>query len=158
LDCIEEQIEEYKEILSRYFTIELPSSFTSNPLYSATNHVEKELLRCPDTLTNETQMRPLLEYSNTPFYCLTVKKNWKELDQVKNSNPMTVKHEEERERRSSAPSSPMKSPKKTTTTTAATVTTPTKAMKNSRKFSEIIDDYDSSTSTPKKMRRRIAVK
>ena len=32
--------------------------------------VTTELLRCPDKLTNETQMRPLLNHSKTPFIVL----------------------------------------------------------------------------------------
>lgn len=71
LDCIEEQISEHKNILEKYFKIDLPKNYRSNPLYEATEFVEHELLRCPDHLTNETQIRPLLDYSQTPFYCLT---------------------------------------------------------------------------------------
>ncbi|RYH23644.1 hypothetical protein EON65_17650 [archaeon] len=43
-----------------------------NPLYKATELVERELLTCPDKLTNETQLRPLLALSAYPFYVLEV--------------------------------------------------------------------------------------
>jgi hypothetical protein len=43
-----------------------------NPLYKVTNDstIEKELLRCPDILTNTTQLKPLLNFSSHPFYQL----------------------------------------------------------------------------------------
>ena len=65
--------------LTRYYHIEQPRDFGENPLYRATELVESELLRCPDKLTNETQMRPLMQFSDTPFYCLTLKADWQEV-------------------------------------------------------------------------------
>jgi len=41
-----------------------------NPLYKATENVEAELLKCPDHLTNETQIAPLTNFSTTPFFVL----------------------------------------------------------------------------------------
>ena len=73
LDCIQEQLDDNKAILSKYFDIKLVQDCKMNPLYLATEDVEKELLTCPDTLTNETQIRPLLEHSDRPFYVLEVK-------------------------------------------------------------------------------------
>jgi hypothetical protein len=31
---------------------------------------------CPDHLVNANQIKPLLDYSATPFYCLTVRENF----------------------------------------------------------------------------------
>lgn len=47
-----------------------------NPLYRATEKVEKELLMCPDALTNETQLRPLLNFSNEPFCVLELRSSF----------------------------------------------------------------------------------
>ena len=44
-----------------------------NPLYLATEGVEEALLLCPDALTNDTQLRPLLHYSEYPFYRLQLR-------------------------------------------------------------------------------------
>eukprot|EP01039_Chlorochromonas_danica_P000646 gene646-701_t len=72
LQCITESLSDAHDILMKHFKIRLASSadMHANPLYSATNLVERELLSCPDALTNETQMRPLLEHSIYPFYVL----------------------------------------------------------------------------------------
>jgi hypothetical protein len=40
----------------------------ANPLCSATESVQDELLRCPDNLTNATQLKPL--HPDGPFYAL----------------------------------------------------------------------------------------
>ena len=58
-----------------------------NPLYKATETVEDELLRCPDKLINDTQLKPLLEYSESPFICLTKRKQQKLVNKMKNLTP-----------------------------------------------------------------------
>jgi len=73
LDCITKEIEEYSEIIQAYYQVTLVDNCQENPLYVATEHVNEELLRCPDNLTNETQMQPLYNHSKYPFVCLTVK-------------------------------------------------------------------------------------
>lgn len=73
LDCIQKSIHDFKETLDQYYHIRLEQNPRNNPLFLATEDVEQELLRCPDSLTNETQMRPLFKFSNSPFYCLEVK-------------------------------------------------------------------------------------
>jgi hypothetical protein len=75
LDCIQEQLDDNKVLLAPYFDIKLVKDSKTNPLYRATDNVEEELLRCPDILTNETQIRPLLDHSDHPFYVLEVKSN-----------------------------------------------------------------------------------
>ena len=77
LPCIEEQLSEAMAILDQYYLIELPTTYLDNPLYRGTEGVESDLLKCPDALTNETQLRPLLEHSTTPFYRLSLKRDWK---------------------------------------------------------------------------------
>lgn len=72
MDCIQEQLDDKKSLLAPYFDIKLVKE-SENPLYAATDNVEEELLRCPDILTNETQIRPLLDFSDRPFYVLEVK-------------------------------------------------------------------------------------
>jgi len=59
------------EISSRY-NITFVANPMKNPLYKVTNDstIEKELLRCPDILTNTTQLKPLLNFSSHPFYQL----------------------------------------------------------------------------------------
>lgn len=71
LECVEDSINEFRAEIGKYYTIEAVGNPHLNPLYAATETVEQELLRCPDSLTNETQLRPLLSYSNTPFLMLT---------------------------------------------------------------------------------------
>jgi hypothetical protein len=70
IDCVQESLDDHSDILSRFYTWETVEDSMKNPLYAATENVEKELLSCPDALTNETQIRPLLQYSNTPFIVL----------------------------------------------------------------------------------------
>ncbi len=73
LDCVEESIADFCGILSQYFEISYEKDPRANPLYLATEDVEAELLRCPDALTNVTQIRPLNNFSETPFCVLTRK-------------------------------------------------------------------------------------
>lgn len=68
LKCVEELIIEHAEVLIKYYTWELVKDPLRNPLYLATEAIEDELLKCPDSLTNETQIRPLDDFSATPFY------------------------------------------------------------------------------------------
>jgi hypothetical protein len=73
LSCTSELLENYSASLSPYYTWHLAEDAKSNPLYLATEDVEEELLQCPDSLTNETQIRPFLNYSKFPFYVLQLK-------------------------------------------------------------------------------------
>jgi hypothetical protein len=73
LQCIEESLSDFYGELSPYFIIRRESNPLSNPLYRATEDVEKELLMCPDALTNETQMRPLYDFSQEPFCVLELR-------------------------------------------------------------------------------------
>lgn len=75
LDCVQCSIDDYKEEIEKYYTVEAVEDPNLNPLYAATENVEKELLRCPDSLTNETQLRPLLIYSKYPFLVLSRRHN-----------------------------------------------------------------------------------
>ena len=68
LKCVEELILEHADVLIKYYTWELVQDPLRNPLYLATEAIEDELLKCPDSLTNETQIRPLDDFSSTPFY------------------------------------------------------------------------------------------
>ena len=68
LKCVEELILAYSDELHTHYTWELIKDPTKNPLYLATEAIEDELLKCPDSLTNETQIRPLDDFSETPFY------------------------------------------------------------------------------------------
>ena len=73
LDCVKERIDSQHTHLSTWFRIEFLeiAERNLNPLYLATDDVEAELLKCPDNLTNETQMRTLYDFSSSPFYILT---------------------------------------------------------------------------------------
>jgi hypothetical protein len=70
LDCIQVSLTDFFDDLDPYYTVSLARDPKENPLYLATEDVEEELLRCPDALTNETQLRPL---GAEPFYVLTLR-------------------------------------------------------------------------------------
>ena len=73
LDCVQEAIETFADTLRAPYIINYLEDPVDNPLYEATETVTKELLRCPDNLTNETQIKPLYDFSKYPFYQLTAK-------------------------------------------------------------------------------------
>lgn len=78
LECVQERILEFYDTLSEYFDIWVETDEMLNPLYNATEDpaVEKELLRCPDVLINQTQMATLYDFSDDPFYVLQIKKEY----------------------------------------------------------------------------------
>ena len=69
LQCIKESLEDSFDIISPYYEINFIDK-DSNPLFTATDKVRRELMKCPDVMTNETQMKPLFEYSEYPFFSL----------------------------------------------------------------------------------------
>lgn len=71
LDCVQDSVSDFNKELTAHFTIKLVSDPMLNPLYAATEMVEDDLSRCPDLLTNETQIKPLHSFSSTPFLTLT---------------------------------------------------------------------------------------
>lgn len=75
LQCIEESIESFSAYLEPYFTIRLEHNPSLNPLYVATDRAEEDLLLCPDLITNETQVLPILEHARDGalFYVLQLK-------------------------------------------------------------------------------------
>ena len=73
LQCIEESLGDFQAELAPYYIVRKESNAKCNPLYLATEDVEEELLMCPDALTNETQMRPLYNFSAEPFYVLELR-------------------------------------------------------------------------------------
>lgn len=73
LQCIEESLSDFYAELAPYFIIRREENALRNPLYRATENVERELLMCPDALTNETQMRPLYDFSKEPFCVLELR-------------------------------------------------------------------------------------
>ena len=73
LQCIEESLTDFHEYLAPYYDITKEKDPKLNPLYLATEDVEDDLLLCPDALTNDTQLRPLLNYSDYPFYRLKLR-------------------------------------------------------------------------------------
>jgi len=70
LDCVEELLYAYEKILGEHFMWDKISKPAQNPLYRSTERCQKELLKCPDMLTNATQMLPLHDFSPTPFIIL----------------------------------------------------------------------------------------
>lgn len=58
----------FKKELGKYYTWELVRNPHKNPLFRATHDAAAELRRCPDNLTNETQIKPL--DPEMPFYVL----------------------------------------------------------------------------------------
>ena len=71
LGCVQDSIDTFRSEITKYYAIEAVDDPLDNPLYKASEKVTSELLRCPDALTNETQLRPLLSYSKSPFLVLT---------------------------------------------------------------------------------------
>ena len=71
LGCVQDSIDTFRSEIIKYYVIEAVDDPLDNPLYKASEKVTSELLRCPDALTNETQLRPLLSYSKSPFLVLT---------------------------------------------------------------------------------------
>lgn len=70
LQCVQDSIKVFKNDLSPYYFTQLIPNPRKNPLFVATDIVESELIRCPDMLVNETQIRPLNDFSDTPFCVL----------------------------------------------------------------------------------------
>ena len=70
LDCVEELLFCFEDVLAKHFMWDRVSKPKQNPLYRATERCQKELLLCPDMLTNATQMLPLTDFSDTPFIVL----------------------------------------------------------------------------------------
>jgi len=68
LSCVKESLVVFKKELGKYYTWELVRNPYKNPLFRATHDAARELKRCPDNLTNETQIKPL--DPETPFYVL----------------------------------------------------------------------------------------
>lgn len=80
LPVTDELIDIYEREITKYYDIKYVSAPKQNPLYMATECVTDELLKCPDKLTNKTQLLPLMKFSKDPFVCLTRKDE---------SNPLT---------------------------------------------------------------------
>jgi hypothetical protein len=74
-DSIESNLPCYNE----YFSIHEVADPMKNPLYVATENATEELLRCPDRLTNDTQLDLLLKRSSSPFYALVLKSTKQDL-------------------------------------------------------------------------------
>lgn len=92
LSCITDPIDRHLSIIEPFFDVFFVEDPKKNPLYRATNLVDKDLLRCPDALTNETQIRPLLAHSDQPFIALVLKKDWeKNLADTPLSTPRKAK-------------------------------------------------------------------
>lgn len=74
LSCVKDSLKVFGKVLAEHYTWHLEPNPSKNPLYDATDFVTAELRRCPDLLTNETQIAPLNKYSDTPFFVLRAKK------------------------------------------------------------------------------------
>jgi hypothetical protein len=59
--------------LSKFFNWHSVRDPMTNPLYAATERVTDKLLQCPDMITNQTQLPPLLIYSDDPFLEMKVR-------------------------------------------------------------------------------------
>jgi hypothetical protein len=70
MQCVDEKIIDFTDIIDSNYHVSLLTDPSLNPLYRATDDVEDELMKCPDTLTNGNQIAPLKVYSDTPFYQL----------------------------------------------------------------------------------------
>lgn len=96
LTCITDPIDRHLSVLEPYFDVFFVENPKKNPLYRATELVDSDLLRCPDALTNETQLRPLLAHSHQPFVALVLKRDWeKTLLETPVSTPRKAKRKAE---------------------------------------------------------------
>ena len=70
IQCVEESLQTFQNEIEAYYYIEKISDPNDNPLFAASGlkHVKKDLMECPDMLTNETQIRPLNQ--QYPFFKL----------------------------------------------------------------------------------------
>jgi hypothetical protein len=73
LNCIHDKLDEFQETLCEFYEICYERNPLNNPLFLATEDVERELMLCPDVLTNDNQMKPLYDYSKYPFCYLRMK-------------------------------------------------------------------------------------
>jgi len=73
LKCVEDCLKAFQALLCEYYDISL-CDVHQNPLHAATDLVRDCLLLCPDKIINESQMKPLMEISNLPFYLLKNRK------------------------------------------------------------------------------------
>ena len=74
LECVRVAVtEKFAAAINEHYTVQLVSrnDVMTHPLYAATSLVHDELSQCPDEITNETQLAPLLAFSDTPFLVLT---------------------------------------------------------------------------------------
>lgn len=72
LECVTTALNDFIKDIEEYYTISYIENPLENPLYAATENVEKELLECPDRLTNNNQIQPILDLSKDVFICLTL--------------------------------------------------------------------------------------
>eukprot|EP01036_Dinobryon_divergens_P024760 gene24760-33235_t len=79
LQNVADSIESNLPCFNEYFIIHEVAEPMKNPLYVATENATEELLRCPDRITNDTQLDPLLKRSSSPFYALVLKNNKQDL-------------------------------------------------------------------------------
>ena len=73
LDNVRDQLDVFNDRITQYYTISYMIDPAENSLYKATEDVTETLLLAPDVLTNQTQIEPLLIFSQTPFVVLTRK-------------------------------------------------------------------------------------
>lgn len=96
LSCIEESLQTFREYLEPYFIIRKESNASLNPLYTATEHAEDELLRCPDLITNKTQVVPIKQHcrSDELFFVLELRQSFLAVSgkrKVTESSPVSMK-------------------------------------------------------------------
>ena len=81
-------------MLKPFYIISEEEDPKQNPLYLATDHVEEELLLCPDAIINKTQVRPLIKTKfgkvgkSAPFCVLQLRENFRQCstEQKRKSN------------------------------------------------------------------------
>lgn len=74
---VQEMLQKYRHILVDYFEWSRVKYPEYNPLYYATDKVEKSLSRCPDGRTNKTQLGPLHEVSDHIFFELKLSSSFR---------------------------------------------------------------------------------
>lgn len=72
---VDDMIKSNIDLINEYYSIEKVIDPMENPLFAASNckSAYDALVKCREQITNDTQLPYLLDYSNTPFYKLTLR-------------------------------------------------------------------------------------
>lgn len=75
IQCIDDGISQAREAIESFYDVSYlgVDELDLHPLYKATERVAPWLEMCPEVYTNETQMKPYYDYSESPFCVLKIR-------------------------------------------------------------------------------------